>query len=188
MKKTLTAAALAFVATTGAETAAEAAPPQNHTRSAPPVKDTTAPKAKHDKAMAKLFPKAPKGYSGPKDVAVRTVDDIFEQINGGSESFIGNGMTDAVFAKYPKKGGKAGTELQVEVYRFKDAAGAGKQFDGLLGEPGKPLLGGRAVVHDYGTEAVVGRYILRSTFADGPTESRAATTAIATELAPKLTN
>ena len=181
MKKSITGllAGLAGLSGAGAIVPPAHAAPPTESREAPP-------KVKPDAKLKTLLPKAPKGYSGPKGAVVRTPADIFEQINGGSVSFLENGMTDAVFAMYPLKGGTPGTEIQIEVYRFKDAAGAGKQFKQLLGEPGKEWQGGHAVQHEFGTEAVVGRFILRSTFADGPDGNRTTSTALAEQIAPKL--
>ena len=116
-----------------------------------------------------LMPAAPPaGFSPAVDVTPRTTADIFEQINGGSFSFLENGMTDALFAIYPLTGGEEGTEIAFEIYRFKTGAGAKVQFQNLHGEDGTDWHGAHTVLHEYGVELVSGRIIVRVTYNDGP--------------------
>ena len=116
-----------------------------------------------------LMPAAPPaGFSPAVDVTPRTTADIFEQINGGSFSFLENGLTDALFAIYPLTGGEEGTEIAFEIYRFKTGAGAKVQFQNLHGEDGTNWNGAHTVLHEYGVELVSGRIIVRVTYNDGP--------------------
>lgn len=119
--------------------------------------------------LSLLLPVAPPaGFSPAVDVTPRSTADIFEQINGGSFSFLENGMTDALFATYPLTGGEEGTEIAFEVYRFKTHAGAKVQFQNLHGEDGAAWEGAHAVLHEYGVELVSGCLLVRVTFNDGP--------------------
>ncbi len=124
--------------------------------------------ASQEKALKTFLPKAPKTHKAASKVQPRNRDDIYEQINGGSASFLENGMTDALFAQYAPKKGAAGQEIAVEIYRFATDAGALKQFKTLYENEGKPWEGGLAVQHEFGVEATVGRFILKATFNDGP--------------------
>ncbi len=132
--------------------------------SPPATAAKTTPKPKPLKA---LLPKGPAGFKGPAKVQPRNRGDIYEQINGGSESYLANGLTDAVFATYAKKGGAAGTEISAEVFRFPDAASAAKQFGHLYDKDGAPWEGGKAVIHEFGVEAVLGGLIIKATFNEG---------------------
>ena len=119
--------------------------------------------------LSLLLPAAPpSGFLPAMDVTRRTTEDIFEQINGGSYSFLENGMTHALFALYPLKGAEEGTEIAFEVYRFKTHAGAKVQFRNLHGDDGIDWNQTHAVIHEYGIELVSDRLIIRSTFNDGP--------------------
>ncbi len=122
------------------------------------------------------------GLDAATEVQPRNRGDIFEQINGGSASFLQNGMVDAVFATLPRSGGGEYEVIELEVYRFADHAGALAQFDHLHGGDGKPWGSAvKAVVHDYGVEAIKGAIVVRVTFNDGPAEDmRAAAKSLAT--------
>lgn len=121
------------------------------------------------KAPKDLVGPPPTGFDKPVEVTPRGTGDIFEQINGGSASYLENGMVDAVFATYPKTGGEESHAIEFEVYRFDSATGARVQFETLHGKAGEGWRGdSHAVQHDYGIELYKGRYVVRITFNDGP--------------------
>ncbi|MFT5429837.1 MAG: hypothetical protein ACI9OJ_000509 [Myxococcota bacterium] len=119
-----------------------------------------------------MLPGKPTGFEAPIDVAARNRETIFEQINGGSVSFLENGLTDALFATYLRSGGDPDSEaIAFEVYRFDKASGALAQFQRLNGNDGKPWQKSTAVIHEYGVELVDGAVVIRATFNDGPAET-----------------
>lgn len=120
------------------------------------------------KKLADLVPPSPTGFDKVTDVTPRTRKDIFEQINGGSVSYLENGMKDALFATFPHRTNKAAA-LELELFRFDGSGGAKAQFRALTRDEGKPWKGGSiAVLHEYGVELVVDHVIVRATFNDGP--------------------
>jgi hypothetical protein len=122
--------------------------------------------------IAKMLPGKPAGFDAAIEVSARNRETIFEQINGGSVSFLDNGLTDALFATYLRTGGDPDSEaMAFEVYRFDKASGALAQFKQLNGNDGKPWEESTAVIHDYGVELVDGSVIVRATFNDGPPET-----------------
>ena len=135
------------------------------------------------------LPAPPVGFGAAADIAVRDRSNIFEQINGGSVSFLDNGMIDALFATYPTTGGEGGG-IDVEVYRFEAPDGAKTQFEKMQGVAGTPWDGGsQAVVHEYGVELVVSTYVIKATFNDGPGPLMAAASQrIARQLVGRLTS
>jgi hypothetical protein len=162
-RRTLTATLLSASIGSVAAGSLGIAPSEAH--AAPPA--TASKSTPKPKALKSLLPKAPAGFKGPSKVQPRNRGDIYEQINGGSESYLANGMTDAIFATYAKKGGGAGAEISAEVFRFPDAASASKQFSHLYDKDGVAWEGGKAVIHEYGVEAVLGGLIIKVTFNEG---------------------
>ncbi|MFT7622640.1 MAG: hypothetical protein ACI9WU_001815, partial [Myxococcota bacterium] len=77
------------------------------------------------------------GLDAAVEVHPRDRETIFEQINGGSSSFLANGMVEAVFATFPRSGGGEYEVVELEVYRFADSPGALVQFGHLHGTDGK---------------------------------------------------
>ncbi len=119
--------------------------------------------------LSLLLPAAPPhGFAPAVDVQPRSTEDIFEQINGGSFSFLENGMVSALFATYPLSAAEEGIEIALEVYRFRTPGGALVQFTNLHGEDGTAWEGTYAVIHEYGVELVKGHLLIRATFNDGP--------------------
>jgi len=120
------------------------------------------------KDLKELLPPAPTGFKSASDVTLRNRDTIFEQINGGSVSYLENGMLDALFGSYLKASGPESEALDLEIYRFDGETGALVQFKSMQGSDGKPWKGGSvAVIHEYGVELVAKRMIVRVNFNDG---------------------
>lgn len=112
--------------------------------------------------------RAPKDLlpSNAEDVQPRGRADIFEQVNGGSVTFLDNGMVDAVFAVVPHA--DEDRIMDLEIYRFETGAGAAAQFEHLHGGEGGPWeSAAKAVRHDYGVELVRGPYVVRVTWNAG---------------------
>ncbi len=119
--------------------------------------------------LSDLLPPAPTDFDKAVDVTARDRQSIFEQINGGSVSYLDNGMIDALFAVYPRTGGSDAEALDLEIYRFDGETGALAQFGSLHGKDGKAWKGGAtAVIHDFGIELLAQRVLVRVTFNDGP--------------------
>ena len=121
-----------------------------------------------------LVPPPPTGLSPAIEIQKRGRDDIYEQINGGSVSFLENGMQEAIFATYLRPDGDEGTEQALEIYRFDSAAGATAQFRSLNGEGAQRVRGYEATVHDYGVEVVAAATLVRVAYNDGPPEDQKA--------------
>ena len=142
--------------------------------------------APYDGPLAALLPPAPAGFQAAVDVTPRGRGDIFEQINGGSVTYLENGMQDALFATYPRPGDDSAA-MEVEVYRFETPAGAAAQFAHLQPQGATPWEGATAVLHPNGVELVAGRVILRLTYNDGPPAAMAeAARALARSVLGKL--
>ena len=119
--------------------------------------------------LKQMLPQAPGGFESAVDVSVRNRDTIFEQINGGSVSYLANGMSDALFATYLRTGHE-GHEIMFEMFRFKNENGAKSQFQHISNGEGKPWIHGTtAVRHEYGVELIKSNLIIRVLFNDGPT-------------------
>lgn len=136
---------------------------------------TTAPVTKVEtfKTMNELMVAPPDGFGKAEDVALRDRHTIFEQINGGSVSFLDNGMQEAIFGTYLNPKDEAAV-LDLEVYRFTEEAGPLRQYKGLHGSEPIPWEGGAGgLVHEYGVELVAERLLVRVVYNDGPAEAMA---------------
>ena len=150
----------------------------------------TTPVAKVEpfKNMSELMVAPPAGFGKAVDVALRDRETIFEQINGGSVSFLDNGMQEAIFGTYLNPKDEAAV-LDLEVYRFTEEAGPLRQYKALHGSEPTPWEGGAGgIVHEYGVELVAGKLLVRVVYNDGPADVMAkAAHALARDVVRRIT-
>jgi hypothetical protein len=103
----------------------------------------------------------PAGFSATDSPVLRDRNSIFEQINGGSVSYLDNGMVDALFTTLAQGDDNEPVLMDVEIYRFEQAVGAEAQFAILHGGEGSTWHQSKAVVHEYGVEFVVDQLVVR---------------------------
>lgn len=121
-------------------------------------------------ALRDVLPPTPDGFTQGDPPTLRTREDIYEQIDGASESYLQKGLVDAAFVTWARSS-EAGETLDLEVYRFEKPEGAMAQYRELNGDKGQPWhAGSTAIVDEYGVELVSGRVIVRALYSSGPAD------------------